>query len=49
MGKKLKHDFLFIASMDERDIMIGADKLITDGIVRATTMVLDAETDRRCH
>ena len=43
MGKKLKHDFLFIASMDEEDIMIGADKLIADGIVRADDYVLDAE------
>ena len=42
MGKKLKHDFLFIASMDEEDIMIGADKLIADGIVRADDYVLDA-------
>ena len=43
MGKKRKHDFLFIASMDEEDIMIGADKLIADGIVRADDYVLDAE------
>ena len=43
MGKKRKYDFLFIASMDEEDIMIGADKLIADGIVRADDYVLDAE------
>lgn len=29
--------------MDEEDIMIGADKLIADGIVRADDYVLDAE------
>ena len=34
---------LSIASMDEEDIMIGADKLIADGIVRANDYVLDAE------
>lgn len=43
MGKELERDFVFIASMDEEDIMLGADQLIKDGIVSAQDYVLDAE------
>lgn len=43
MGKDLGRDFVFIASMDEEDVMLGADQLIKDGIVTADDYILDAE------
>lgn len=43
MNRELERDFVFIASMDEEDIMIGADQLVQDGIVTAEDYVLDAE------
>lgn len=43
MGRELERDFVFIASMDEEDIMLGADQLVKDGIVTAADYILDAE------
>lgn len=43
MGRELERDFVFIASVDEEDIMLGADQLVRDGIVTAEDYILDAE------
>lgn len=43
MGRELERDFVFIASMDEEDIMIGSDQLVKDGIVTAADYVIDSE------
>lgn len=42
-GRELERDFVFIASMDEEDIMLGSDQLVKDGIVTAADYVLDSE------
>lgn len=42
-GRELERDFVFIASVDEEDIMLGADQLVRDGIVTAEDYILDAE------
>lgn len=42
-GRELERDFVFIASVDEEDIMLGADQLVKDGIVTAEDYILDAE------
>lgn len=42
-GRELERDFVFIASVDEEDIMLGADQLVRDGIVTAADYILDAE------
>lgn len=41
--KNWRYDFLFIASVDEEDVMKGADKVVKDGYVDANSYVLDAE------
>ena len=43
LKKELEYDFLFIASVDEEDVMKGADKVVKDGYVDANSYVLDAE------
>lgn len=40
---KPKHDFLLIASGDEEDVMLGADKIVEDGYATKDSWVLDTE------
>lgn len=43
MKMELSRDFLFIATVDEEDTMIGAEQVVKDGYVNAESYVLDAE------
>ncbi len=38
-----KYDFIFIASGDEEDVMVGADRLCTSGVATRDSLVLDME------
>ncbi|RGY94978.1 M20 family metallopeptidase [Clostridium sp. AM58-1XD] len=42
-GKTLQHDFIFAATVDEEDVMLGAEKVIHSKIVTERSWVLDAE------
>jgi len=39
----LKHQFLFVATVDEEDLMLGAEQMVHSGLVTADSWVLDAE------
>lgn len=42
-GKKPKHTFYCIASVDEEALMLGAEKAISSGYITSKSWVLDAE------
>lgn len=42
-GKKPRHSFYCIASVDEESLMLGAEKAISSGYITANSWVLDAE------
>lgn len=42
-GGPFKHDFIFIATADEEDVMLGAEKAVESGLVTSSSWVLDGE------